>query len=371
LRSNLKKYALVLAFITLLALPLVRFPSQCSAQSTYQDTTLDFLATIVGVDVAKYEIEARVMPDVGLGVADLSIKYSFESDGSKMEVISDFRNGDLIWCKIYRLEGSPILNVSSVDALDSAKSLMSRYQSVSKAPYLQPISESLNTLTELNSITAEIGNVKLKVYNDGNLSQFSWKDTINGIEIPQKTIGLVFYNGIFEMFSNHWNVYTVGNADVKVDREEAIQVAKERAQSYSYTIGDTVVSNFTILEDLIIAELTMQDRGNCVVYPWWEIRLPLDKVYLGSVTEIRVNMWADTGEVTYVQAIGGGGILDSSNALPNAANPTPTPTSPSSSPKSENENNSTSDMLLISGIAATMIIIGVTATVIKKKRNGK
>ena len=277
---------------------------------TSQDTTLDFLTAVAGVDIAKYVIEAIDVPDAELsGVADQTVKYRLESDGSKMEVISNLRNSALVWCKIYRLKGSPILNVPYVDALDSAKSLMSRLQSVSKAPYLQPICNSLSTLTELKSMTTETGNMKLEVYNEGNYSRFWWTDTVNGIEIPQKTMGLGFYNGTFEMFADYWNVYTVGNTDVKFDREEAIQVAKERAQSYSYTIGNTVVNNFTILEDYITAELTMQDRGNYVVYPWWEIRLPLDKVYLGLVTEIRVLMWADTGEVTYVQAIGGGGAL--------------------------------------------------------------
>jgi len=301
-----KTAALLLVFVCLAAscLVIVNLISMTS-----QDITLHFLMAVAGVDIVKYNIEAIDLPDTGLnGVADQTVKYRLESDGSKMEVISNLRKGVLVWCKIYRLEGSPILNVSSVDALDSAKNLISKYQSVSKAPYLKPICDSLSALTELKSVTTQYGNVKLEVYNEGNLSRFFWTDTVNGIEIPQKLVGLVFYNGTFESFGDYWNVYTVGNTDVKFDREKAIQVAKERAQNYSYTIGNTVVNNFTILEDYITAELTMQDRGNYVIYPWWEIRLPLDKVYLGSVTEIRVLMWADTGEVTYVQAIGGGGL---------------------------------------------------------------
>lgn len=293
---------LILVFLATSCLIIINLISETS-----DDTTLDFLTAIVGMDIAKYKIEARDVSDAELsGVADQTVKYRLESDGSKIEVISNLRNGALVWCRIYRLQGLPILNLSSVDPLDSAKSLMSRLQSATKASYLQPICDSLDTLTELKSMTTENGNVKLEVYNEGNFSRFWWTDTVNGIEIPQKTIGLVFYNGTFEMFSDYWNYYTVGNTDVKFDREKAIQIAKERAQSYSYTIGNIVVENLTILEDYITAELTMQDRGNYVVYPWWEIRLPLDKVYLGSVTEIRVLMWADTGEVTYVQTIRGG-----------------------------------------------------------------
>jgi hypothetical protein len=297
-----KNVALLLVFVFLAASCLIMVNL---VAVTSQDTTLGFLTDVAGVDVAKYRIEETGVPSKVLGgVVDQRVKYRFEVDGSKMEVISNLKNGVLVWCKIYRLEGLPILKISSADALDSAINLMSRYHSVSKASYLQPMQDSLNALTELENMTTKIGNMKLEVKNEGNYSWFFWTDTVNGIEIPQKSIGLTFYNGAFETFGDHWNVYTVGNADVKFDREEAIQVAKELARNYSYNIGDMVVSNLTILDDYTTTRLTMQDREkNCVVYPWWEIRLPLDKVYPGAVTEIRVNMWADTGEVTYLQAL--------------------------------------------------------------------
>jgi hypothetical protein len=231
------------------------------ASVTPQDTTLDFLAAVAGVDVAKYKVEEVEVTEIGGVSFDQTVRYRLEADGSKMEVVSNLRNGTIVWCKIYRLEGSQVLlKVPAVDALDSAKNLLSNYQSASNASYLQPMQDSLSTLTELKSMTKQTSNMKLEIKNEGNLSQFSWKDTVNGIEIPQKTMGLVFYNGIFEMFSDHWTVYTVGNADVKFDREEAIQVAKEHAQRYSYTFGNTVVSNLTILDEYIAARLTMQDR---------------------------------------------------------------------------------------------------------------
>jgi hypothetical protein len=305
---------LVLVFLAASCLIIVTLVSVAS-----KDATLDFLTAVAGVDISKYKIEKLSVLELGFGIAEQTVTYSLESDGSKMTVISDFRNGDLIWCGISRLEGSPILTVPSVDVLDSAKSLLNRYQSASKVPYLQPIQDSLGTLTELKSMTKEIGNVKLEVYDNNGLSRFWWTDTVNGIEIPQKVMGIVFYDGIFEMFCDYWNCYTVGNADVKFDREAAIQVAEEHAQNHSYNIGDTTVSDFTILDEYVIAELTMQDRGNYVVYPWWEIRLPLDKAYLGAITEIRVLMWADTGEVTYVEAIRGGYVETSSG---DPANPT-------------------------------------------------
>lgn len=366
---NLKKHITILTLITLLALPLFGVLNCCSAEDTPQDTTLKFLEDVAGIDIAKYQIKTINVLDMNVGIADKSIKYVFESDGRKIEVSSLFKNDNLVWCKINNLAGSLILNVPTGNSLDSAKSLMDRYQTFSKAPYLKPIRDSLNTLTELKSITVETDNVKLEVYTEGDFSRFYWKDTVKGIEIPQKAVGLVYYNGTLRTFSDHWNCYTIGSSDVNFDREKAIQTAKELAEKYSYTIGNTVVDNFTVVDEYIIAELTMQNRGECVLYPWWEIRLPLDDIYPGYVTEIRVLMWADTGEITYVQAIGGGGgnVVVSSEET---SNPTATYILPTTDALPENENNSVQNLLLVSGIVALMIAVGATVTkvFIKKKK---
>ena len=97
--------------------------------------------------------------------------------------------------------------------------------------------------------------------------------------------------------------------------------------------------------------------------------LPLDDIYPGYVTEIRVLMWADTGEITYVQAIGGGGgnVVVSSEET---SNPTATYILPTTDALPENENNSVQNLLLVSGIVALMIAVGVTVTkvFIKKKK---
>ncbi len=107
-----KSVALVLVFVFLVAscLVIVNLVSVAS-----KDAALYFLTAVAGVDISKYKIEKADVLDQGFGIADQTVEYRLEADGSKMEVVSNFRNGDLVWCKIYRLEGSPIFNVSSDD----------------------------------------------------------------------------------------------------------------------------------------------------------------------------------------------------------------------------------------------------------------
>jgi hypothetical protein len=182
-------------------------------------------------------------------------------------------------------------------------------------------------------------------------------------------MGFIFDNGTFDSFANDWNLYKVGSTDVKVSMDEAIRIARGRAQNYAYTIGNTTVSNFTILEERIKGELTMQNRGNYTVYPHWRIRLPLAKVYPGLISEIRVLLWADTGEVTYIKAIGNLGSPPPADSANQTEIDSTSPTAESPSKTQPESNNSGSVDYLIAGTVATTIAIAVAlgALILKKR----
>jgi hypothetical protein len=58
----------------------------------------------------------------------------------------------------------------------------------------------------------------------------------------------------------------------------------------------------------ITAKLWMHPREPLVHYPRWSVTLYLTKTYPGLINRIALLIWADTGEVIYCQALGGGGI---------------------------------------------------------------
>ncbi|WNZ28648.1 MAG: hypothetical protein IAX21_08295 [Candidatus Bathyarchaeota archaeon] len=129
-------------------------------------------------------------------------------------------------------------------------------------------------------------------------------------------------------------------------------IAKQVAKNHSYTIGNTTVNNFTILDDPFSTELRMQTKENHMLYPQWAIRLCLDKVYLGGVTEIRVLMWADTAEVTYIAALGslGSPVVEDDVSFPQ-----------------ENSTLQTLDTWLVAISIVTVIGIALAIITIKKK----
>ena len=107
-----------------------------------------------------------------------------------------------------------------------------------------------------------------------------------------------------------WEKRTISKADITISEEEAVSLARKTAKNYSYNFADRIIDDLKILDDPVFTELSMQIRdketveNEEIVYPLWYIRLCLAEVYPGLVTEIRVSIWADTGELAYITAAG-------------------------------------------------------------------
>ncbi|MFB3890119.1 MAG: hypothetical protein ACE14S_11555 [Candidatus Bathyarchaeia archaeon] len=104
-------------------------------------------------------------------------------------------------------------------------------------------------------------------------------------------------------------------------------MALNNAARFSYGYSGRQVSNFTVVKDQIRAALLTKSRDKpLVLYPYWQVGLPLDDVYPGSVTMIVVEIWADTSEVIRVYPLGAGGGLDSEDSTPSpSSNAQPAP----------------------------------------------
>ena len=152
------------------------------------------------------------------------------------------------------------------------------------------------------------GTGRASIKTNEPFTHIDWIYTVNGTDVPRKGIGFKFEDGSFANFGNGWDLYTVCSADLKVSRDDAIRIAREHAQSYSWKVGNTTVSDFTILDSPVNAESSMQPREDNTLYPWWNIQLYLDKVYPGMIGSIQVGLWADTGEITNIEAISAGGL---------------------------------------------------------------
>ncbi|MEM4733848.1 MAG: hypothetical protein QXD70_04905 [Candidatus Bathyarchaeia archaeon] len=314
MRLSTKRLIAVVILAVVLVSLLLQVPNVHSAELTAPEKALAFLSNVLLLDLTKYNVKlertVNYPSDFLGGQKDKEITYRLESAVNSLEVACDFRNNTLIFLGLYGLRGSSFYaKMPPTDMLDAAKGLMQRYQAYSGASYLQVMREMLESVTVMKPMTKVSGNVKLCISSNEPYTYFDWTYTVNGIDVERKQLRFAFYNGSFEYFGNSWDLYTVGSADLKVSREGAIRIAREHMQNYSWGVGDIIVRDFTILDSPVSAELSMQPREGNMLYPWWNIRLYLDKVYPGMIGSIQVGLWADTGEITNIVPISTGGSI--------------------------------------------------------------
>jgi hypothetical protein len=263
----------------------------------------------------------------------------------------EFANGQLFWCTIYPVKGSPAyVTPISANALSTAKDTLNRLQTFSAKDYLPALQNMLSATIVLQNSKTSTADYTQEIATSGNTIAISWEPFANGLSNSQNKLTIEFKNGNLMFFSNYLGMYTIGNTDVNISKQQAIEIATEHAQAYSYVQGNETVSNITVLSSPVIANLTLQNRGNATLYPLWDILLPLDKMYPGGVTSFHVSIWADTGEIQFITPTGAYGI-------PNAVDP-PSGMTTQQQPTSNNSVNADySFAIAITLIAATTVIV--------------
>lgn len=323
MNSSLNKFGVALVFMAVLTLSAASIPNVHSVETNVPSPTVNlvnpalsqkalmFMSNVAGLDMAKYAVQTGAMNLSAIsGVpGEEMIKYTLTATGNQLDVDFIFRNNTLVWCTLYPIQGSPLYTQSETDAFSAANTILANYQNFSQTSYIPTIKSMLNSATQLQNTTDTAANIVQQIFTNGGTASMQWAYTVNDIIDNFKVVSLTIQNGGLTFFQDNWNFFTVGNANVNVPENEAIQIAEERAQSYSYTEGgnNETVSNFTFSNEPALASLSMQERGNGTLYPQWNMYLPLNGTYPDGVTSIHVLEWADTGRVWAITAVGSGG----------------------------------------------------------------
>ena len=314
--SSTKKCGVGLILALALPLLIMQSPLTVSAELTNQEKALGFLGDVVGLDLAKYDVELKWYNDYSSyanRLYDADLTCDLKSESSQMTAKFFFKNNAKFICDIRDLKGPMLLtqSASATDRLDAAKGFMDRYQDFTGSSYLEPLTQMLHNVTELKTITVTVNDLMFKVEPSPvgeDFVTFQWMYTPNGIHNRYTRITLMLNNGVLEQFSDNWNNCVIGSSEVNVSEEQAISLAKEHIAAYSYMFGNKSIGNLTVKTDLSpLATLSMQVRKDNLLYPCWELLVPLAKVYPGFATAMRVYLWADTGELSLIEKSGGGG----------------------------------------------------------------
>jgi hypothetical protein len=285
---------------------------QLLSWSAGTDDAITFLEDIVQIDLTEYHATllsstVEVREDLG-GVVEEILSYSLTNSDSRITVDLRFRNRELSRYKLSLFEGSLIYaQPQPFSILDAAKDVVQRYSSFKDVAYLEEMNSMLASVNEIENTEITEGNIKLQISVSGDTTQFLWMYTENGVDFSPKSLSFVFENQILTELTDGYSLFTVGTTQVTVTtEEEAIQIARNAVNGYTWTADGTVVSDFTVLEKPVIAFFhpTLRQEGVALI-PYWEVTLYLDKVYPGGINRLAIGIWADTGEVRRIRTQSG------------------------------------------------------------------
>jgi hypothetical protein len=350
-----KKLSTILTLAMILSVSVsIMYMSTTNAELTASEKALSFITSVAKIDTTKYNATASnntvsYPSDLG-GLAKVEGGYLLESNGEKTDVTYVFINNILNYFNVYPIKGVPVYSEKAPDnILEYADKILGRYQSYTQFSDVTQMRQALNTITKIENTTTIVGNIKLVVsrLDSVDYTSFQWLYTYNGADY-HTGIKLSFKNGSIYTFGDS-RYYTIGTTDVKIQSDQAISIAKVRAQNLSWNVNIsdtsvTQVSNVTILDDHTNAQLLTAPKEALVLHPYWLVSLTFDKVYPGYVYGVSYSIWADTGEVFYgnLNTLGGPPVSDnpatSSNPTTSTGQYSPTGQIPTTETKPNSEN---------------------------------
>lgn len=281
--------------------------NQLLSWSNTTNNAINFLQKVVQIDTSHYQatllsntVEQR--SDLG-GALEQVMTYALTSSDSKMDVVFRFRNNQLSRYQIILLEGSPVYSQPQpFSVLDGAKGFLGRLALYEGTTYLSNMSSLLSLVTaSTQSIEISEGNIKSNVTILGDSAQILMMYTENGVDYSPKSVSLVFDNHDLETLTDGWFLFNIGSITVKISSDKAVELAKNALKGYSWTFNGTTVSNFNVLPQPVKVVFHPNTKNGLALYPQYTVTFYFDKVYLGNVNSISVELWADSGEVAQIK----------------------------------------------------------------------
>jgi hypothetical protein len=296
----------------------IRSQNQQLSMNATTEKSLRFIREVVQIDVARYQLTlvSHTLEDrADMGGTEEIVKYALTSSDSKIDLVLRFRNNHFSLFQLSILEGFPPsapIQVQSTltDILKVSKGLVERYKSGTSEPYLEEISRLLASANETTN-EQTLGNTKLRMTINGDNAEVLLMYTANGVDFSTKSLRIVFQKHALQELSDDWFLYEVGSTQINVSREQAIQIARNAVKDFEWNANGVQVSNFGVLNDPVSALFFPHPKTEpLTLVPYWYVTLYLDREYPGGVSSLAVGVWADTGEVANIQALGVQGTHD-------------------------------------------------------------
>jgi hypothetical protein len=273
------------------------------------DKAVVFMKDVAQIDITKYQATllsdtVQYRTDLG-GVLEEVLKYSLISSQSRIDIVLRYRNNHFSRYQLYLEEGSPIYSQPQPNnPIAATQALLERYMNYTNEAYLQDM-RSLMASATLESNGTVLDHTKLRISGFPNNQEVLLMYSQDGVDFSAKSLRAVYQNGFLTEFTDGWFLLSVGSTQININQQQAIQIALDYAEKYSWTVNGTEITNFTILQSEASAQFVPhpRDEASLELIPYWYVTLPLDKVYPEQVNRIAVGIWADTGEVANIQTL--------------------------------------------------------------------
>ena len=328
------------------------------------------------------------LPDIDLSSNYQNVKYEHLMLYSTNALNSTDGTIDIVFIvnnqgKIFSLDIGPLSRETpyftqpQTSVQNQALQFLDRYANYSGESYIEDVNSLITTYGIATPLTEGIGDTTFQIINLTNDPTSPYiafirapeniNNTYDGMDIQYSP------NGVLVQFDDFWNRVPIGSFDINVNQSEALQIAEQAAEAYSFTYDNMTLSHFVLSNatNAVMCDLQMQPR-NGSLYPLYGFSLGLSRMYTGGITELQVGVWADTGQVSEVNYVASYGELSgvSGYGEPSGASLTAPPASspPQTSNLQKNATWVTSDDFIVA-VSAVVVAIAVSTVVLKKRRH--
>ena len=353
--------------VLLIVISLAAFSVPVTAQTTTaQEKAMYFMETMLPIDLSKYTITLKNentmdgIPALSDTVSAINRKvtqllYQLNSENSELTVNFIIENGKIVLCSVSTIKGQVIPDKQYLSQRDAVKAFLENYQT-----YIDSDSSSLiamlNNADIAKNSTTFIENTKFtieNIYNTGTYQTiFDWTYTINYVDYTW--LMLTFdTKGNFISMTDTRVLYKIGDTSINISAEQAINIALENLQFYSYEMPDgSIVKDFKVGDTAAMLYTIPFEYVDYVLRPYYDVKLFLEENAPGGVFGITVFIWADTGEIISYRNMASGGINYPDNYSPTNVTTTP-----------QNQNT----LIIAIAIVAVIAVVATGILVTKKK----
>lgn len=272
---------------------------QCvESENATKKVAIRFLEKVADISLGAYSVTGYrsvtpgpyVQEKLHSGHVEKWVDMNLSSQNGELKVDMWFMDGKLYHFGL--VEGTPITNAErGISLLDCASAFLERYRiqfNVTYCAQLAPMLEQITSLDQEQTIERDESVLKFRPKNE--TITFLWLAKINGLTMPKGFYIEMDKNGFLTSLSDWCHILHVGNTEVNISREQAVNMALNFAQNHADEIGAKIGKYETALT-------LYGGRRDCfTLYPEWLVIIHYDKP-CGNFDGYAVSIWADTGEV--------------------------------------------------------------------------